>query len=177
MDASTLTAWNNIQNDDLSGYDPSPVDNMSSSSLTLSNPGGFSMSMPSAGSVLRAGSSILGGIGAYMQGQEEAGADEYNASLALQEGVFQVQQIGKEEGQTLSTQKAMYAKAGVEQSGSVLDTALSTATQFEYSKQVATYNAQSAANVDNYEAAMAKSQGKMGLAMGLMGGASKLLGV
>jgi hypothetical protein len=52
-----------------------------------------------------------------------------------------------------------------------LDTALATATQYEYSKQVATYNAQSQANMDTYEAKVAKEQGNLALAGGLLGGA------
>ena len=120
-----------------------------------------------AGTITSAFGSILQGVGGYMQGQEEAGADEYNASLALMQGEFNVEQIGLSEGETLSTQKAMYAKAGVEQSGSVLDTALNTATNFEYDKQVATFNAQSAANNDKYEAAVAKQQGAFALGAGV----------
>ena len=137
-----------------------------------------STSSPSTGNnvptFLKAGGDVLSGIGAYMQGQEEAGAYEYNASLALMEGKFNVEQINLDETQTLSTQKAMYAKAGVESSGSVLDTALNTATQFEYSKQVENFNAQSKANMDIYEAKMAKSKGQFGLATGLLEGAGTL---
>jgi hypothetical protein len=121
--------------------------------------------------IAAAGGSILSGIGGYMQGQETAAADEYNAGLAIMKGQFQVEEIGTEETQTISTQKAMYAKAGVAMSGSVLDTALSTATQFEYSKEIATFNAQSQANMDNYEAKVAKSQGQFALASGLLSGA------
>ena len=142
------------------------------------DPSSSASTTPSTGNqvptFLKAGGSVLSGIGTYMQGQEEAGADEYNASLALQEGAFNVQQLGEQETQALSTQKAMYAKAGVEQSGSVLDTALNTATQYEYSKQVAEFNAQSKANMDVYEANAAKSQGEMGLAGGLLQGAETL---
>lgn len=171
MDTSLLDQMDEFGTGDFSNYNP-PTDTEVATS-SISNP---SSGLPSAGSILGAGASILGGIGSYMQGQEEAGADEYNASLALQQGQFNVKEIGSSEESTLSTQKAMYAKAGVEQSGSVLDTALNTATNYEYDKQVATFNAQSEANMDNYEAKMAKSQGEMGLAEGLLGGASKLAG-
>lgn len=177
MDTGQLDAFDSIIGGDLSTYTPPDTSTMSTDFTALSY-GGYtpaSSGLPSAGLMLGAGASILGGIGSYMQGQEMAGADEYNASLALMQGQFQVEQIGEEEKQTLSTQKAIYAKAGVEQSGSVLDTALSTATQYEYSKEVATFNAQSQANMDEYEAKAAKSQGEMGLAMGLLGGVSKLL--
>jgi hypothetical protein len=127
------------------------------------------------GNAFSAGASLMGGIGSYMQGEETQKADDYNASLALMEGTFNVEQLGMEESSTLATQKAMYAKAGVEQSGSVLDVALSTATQYEYSKQVANFNAESAANMDTYEGKIAKSQGEMGLATGILGAVGKLL--
>ena len=170
MDTSLLDQMDAFGTGDFSTYTPPSNYDISASSIT-----GSASGMPSAGSVLGAGASILGGIGSYMAGQETAGADEYNASLALMQGQFQVEQIEGEETDTLSTQKAMYAKAGVAQSGSVLDTALQTATQFEYSKQVATYNAQSAANMDIYEGKVAKSQGEMELATGLLKGVGSLL--
>ena len=125
--------------------------------------------------VASAGATVMAGVGAYMQGQEMAGAYEYNASLALMQGQFEVDEISGKEDETLSTQKAMYAKAGVEQSGSVLDVALDTATNYEYDKLVAQYNAQSAANMDEYEAKMAKSKGEMGLATGILGAVAKLI--
>ena len=127
------------------------------------------------GTAIKAGSSIMAGVGAYMQGQEMAGAYEYNASLELMKGQFEVEEISGEEAAKLSTQKAEYAKAGVEQSGSVLDVALNTATNMEYDKQVAMFNAKSAAAMDDYEAKMAKSKGDMGLSMGILGAAVSLL--
>lgn len=160
---------------DVSGWNLTE-DNLSESNTAPYTPPEFSSPSPSMPwNVASAGASVMAGVGAYMQGQEMAGAYEYNASLALMEGTFNVEQIGMEESSTLSTQKAMYAKAGVEQSGSVLDVALNTATQYEYSKQVADFNAKSAAAMDNYEAAMAKSQGKMGLAEGILGAVGKLI--
>jgi len=150
--------------------DQVPLDNLNVSGLNVtSNSNNSNIPTPSigAGTITSAFGSVIQGLGGYMQGQEEAGADEYNASLALMQGQFNVEQIGLQEGETLSTQKAMYAKAGVEQSGSVLDTALNTATNFEYDKQVATFNAQSAANNDKYEAAVAKQQGNFALGAGV----------
>jgi hypothetical protein len=148
----------------------------------VASPAASSVASPAAssggiglGTAIKAGSSIMAGVGAYMQGQEMAGAYEYNASLELMKGQFEVEEISGKEDETLSTQKAMYAKAGVEQSGSVLDVALDTATNYEYDKQVATFNAQSAANMDEYEAKMAKSKGDMGLSMGILGAAVSLL--
>ena len=158
--------------------DQVPLDNINVDGLNVtSNSSNSNIPTPSigAGTLTSAFGSILSGIGGYMQGQEEAGADEYNASLALMEGEFNVEQIGLQEKNTLSTQKAMYAKAGVEQSGSVLDTALNTATNFEYDKQVATFNSQSAANMYDYKARVAKQQGAFALGSGIAEGALSLI--
>jgi hypothetical protein len=162
---------------DISGWTLTE-DNLSESNTAPYTPPEFtSPSGPSIpfGNIIGAGASVMAGVGAYMQGEEMAGAYEYNASLALMKGQFEVEEISGKEEETLSTQKAMYAKSGVEQSGSVLDVALDTATNYEYDKQVATFNAESAANMDNYEAAMAKSKGQMGLATGILGAVAKLI--
>jgi hypothetical protein len=90
-------------------------------------------------------------------------------------GTFDVEQLGLEESSMLATQRAVYARAGVEMSGSPLDVALSTATQFEYSKQVANFNAQSQANMDEYEGKVAAQQGEFGLATGILGAVGKLI--
>ena len=162
---------------DISGWTLTE-DNLSESNTAPYTPPEFtSPSGPSIpfGNIIGAGASVMAGVGAYMQGQEMAGAYEYNASLELMKGQFEVEEISGEEAAKLSTQKAEYAKAGVEQSGSVLDVALNTATNMEYDKQVAMFNAKSAAAMDDYEAKMAKSKGDMGLGMGILGAAVSLL--
>jgi hypothetical protein len=173
MNPDLLDAWNNIDNGNIEGITnysiPSQTD-INSSSIA----GGGSPGIP-IGSAISAGASILGGIGGFLQGTETQQADDYNASLAIQAGQFQVEEIDSNETQTLSTQKAMYAKSGVELSGSVLDTALATATEAEYSKEIATYNAESQANMDRYSGEVAKQQGEIALAGGLLKGAGSLL--
>lgn len=148
-----------------SGY-YTPSDAVGPSPLT------FSQAVPA---ITKAGGDVISGIGSYMQGMEAAGADEYNANLDLMQGQFNVDAIDSEESEELSTQKAMYAKAGVAFSGSAVDVALETATTYEYDKQVANFNAQSKANMDNYEAAMEKQKGEFGLAAGMLQGAGALL--
>lgn len=136
-------------------------------------PGGGGGMVPTSlgfGDLLGAGSSVLSGVGGYIQGQESASANEYNAQLALIEGDFQKEQLGKDENVLLSTQRAMYSKAGVELSGSPLDVAVQTATNYEYDKQVATFNSQSKARMYQYEADVAKQKGKFDLGMGLLQG-------
>lgn len=112
--------------------------------------------------------------GALMVGKEKAAADEYNAALVRQEEQYTEYQIGEEEVAMASTQRAMFAKAGVTQSGSALDTMLHTATQYELTKQVTKYNAESKARMYEYQAAVAKQQGQFGAGMNLLQGAASL---
>lgn len=130
--------------------------------------------MPTLPQGMAAGGAILGAFGDIMAGDEANQADDYNASLALMQGQFSNQQLDLQETSTLSTQKAMYAKAGVEMSGSPLDTALNTASQFEMDKQINTYNAASAANMDTYEGQVAKNKGAFSAAGSLIGGAEQV---
>lgn len=127
--------------------------------------------MPSLPLAMQAGGSILSAYGDILGGDESQQADDYNAGLALQQGQFEVADLATSEHDTLSTQRAMYAKAGVTMSGSPLDTAVNTATQFEMDKQIATYNAASKANMDTYEGKVAKQQGEFNAAGSLLQGA------
>jgi len=122
-------------------------------------------------SFLKLGSSILGSVGDLMVGQEQAGAYDYNADLAAEQGQIQIEQLDMAEEDLLGTQKAMYAKAGVTQSGSPLDTALNSATQAEMDKQISKYNTESKVNMDRYKAALAESQGKVKAGEDLLSGA------
>lgn len=130
--------------------------------------------MPTLGQSLAAGGSILSAFGDIMAGDESQQADDYNAGLALTQGQFEIQDLNTSEADTLSTQHAMYAKAGVAMTGSPLDTALNTASQFEMDKQITTYNAASAANMDKYEGQIAKQQGEFNAAGSLLQGAGDM---
>lgn len=122
-------------------------------------------------SFLKLGSSILKGFGDLEVGKQEAGAYEYNAQLAEDEGSITQYQLGYAEEGLLSTQRAMYAKAGVTQSGSPLDVAVQSATQAEMDKQIARYNTESKANMYRYEAQVAQSQSKIKAGEDLLTGA------
>jgi hypothetical protein len=162
-----LSGIGNLHPDNLSGLDNTPASDLSLSSVDSSG----NMLLPEG---MMAGGAILSAFGDIMSGNESAAADEYNAQLALEQGQFEVQKLGEEETGTLSTQHAMYAKAGVTMSGSPLDVATSTATQFEMSKRIAMYNAASQANADRNAAAAAKSKGEFGAAGSLLQGAEGL---
>ena len=68
----------------------------------------------------------------------------------------------------------MYAKSGVTQSGSPLDTALASAAGFELDKQIANYNTQSKANMLDYEGKMAEKNAKSQATMQLLEGAGTM---
>lgn len=150
-----------------SGFDTVPSSDQMFSAVDSS---GNSL-MPTLPQALTAGGSILSAYGDILSGDESAEAYDYNAGLALTQGQFEVNDIESSEDDTLSTQKAIYAKAGVTMTGSPLDTAVNTASQFEMDKQIATYNAASKANMDQYEGQVAKQQGEFGAAGSLIKGA------
>lgn len=159
MDDFYFDAWNNLG----TANDPVPT-SVDSSGNSLSG-----LQIPS---FLKLGSSILSGFGNLMAGKEQAGAYEYNAQLAEDEGAITAYQLGHAEEGLLSTQRAMYAKAGVTQSGSPLDVAVQSATQAEMDKQIARYNTESKSRMYQYEAELAKSQSKIKAGEDLLSGAA-----
>jgi len=74
----------------------------------------------------------------------------------------------------LSIQSAAYARVGVTQSGSPLDVALGTATEFELDKQITRYNAESKARMLEWEAKKAKQAGTFSAGMDLLQGAASM---
>lgn len=124
---------------------------------------------------LKEGGNLLSSYGIFEQGQEISGADEYNANLAIQEGDFDVQNLDTQETELLSTQRALYTKAGVALSGSALDVMLKSATQAEMDKSVANFNAQSKANEYDYQAKVAKAQAGFKSGENLISGGLKIL--
>lgn len=134
---------------------------------------------------------IMQGFGSMMQGEEMQGAYEYNAAILDQEAQIvmnalplAIEDIEGAKGDLLSTQKEMYAKAGVTMSGSPTDVALDTATQFDFDKIVTTYNAKVKAQRLHSEAAMqryygeiSEQKGMFGLGGGLLRGGLSLMGL
>lgn len=153
--------------------DPDPNEAM----FTGVDSSGNSLSPMPWGNILKAGGSIFSAFGDIMAGNQEAAADQYNANLALEQEQFQLKNLEHAEESTLSSQRAIYARSGVTMSGSPLDVALNTATQFEMDKQITKYNAESRANMYNYEGEVAKSRGKIKAGESLLSGAAGLLGL
>lgn len=142
-----------------------------------------------AGDYLSVGGDLLSGLGQLEQGLEIQDADNYNAQIlssqaeqSLVAGNIETAKIGVAEEELLGTQKAMYAKAGVTTFGSPTDVALNTASNFEYDKQIATYNANvqaqnlnSQAGLEKMYGAEAANKGIMSLGASLLKGAGALL--
>jgi hypothetical protein len=95
--------------------------------------------------------SAISAYGSYKEGQDAKEASNYNAAISRQnsereaqmveqQGTFDVAQKTKEARRFSGTQKASYGASGVELSGSVLDTMISTANEFELDKNILEYN-------------------------------------
>lgn len=174
MDNTTLDAWNSLaQSSSAQTYNKPSVNEIDDFSVVDSS--GNVASGLNFGSILKGGGSIFSAFGDILAGQEANEANQFNAQLALDQGNFAIDNLDLEESHMLSTQKAIYAKSGVTQSGSPLDTALNTATQFEMSKQVAKYNAQSKANVSRWQGEIAESQGQIKAGKDLLSGAASMI--
>lgn len=161
---------------------------------------------PSAGDSLMGGSSfspnytgdIMKGIGTgvsmfgeYEQGVAEKGAfdfnatlDEFSAQATEAAGAETQREIGIGEESMLSTQRAIRAKSNVTQSGSPLDTALVTASNFEMSKSIASYNTQiqalkyrSQASQDQFYGQQAVNKSNTQMASTLMSGVGSIIGL
>ena len=163
--------------DDNSIMDPNYMDSTISLSGDASMVGGSGYSSSGMGgfaSGLKAAGMLGKAYGTLQVGKEVKAADEYNAALVREQGVMEQYQIDKAEVSLLSTQRAMYAKSGVTQSGSPLDTALASAAGFELDKQIANYNTQSKANMLDYEGKMAEKNAKSQATMQLLEGAGTM---
>lgn len=171
MDYGSLDNWNFLDN-------PSTV--------TSDSVGGFSDSsgnVPSAMDFSTVANGFkLAGLGmdlygTYMQGQETAAADNYNADLVGLQSSFQIGKLDRYETILGGQQEALYAKAGVAMSGSVLDNMLDSASQIELDKQITTFNSKSKSDMLRYQGDMAKYQAKMKMGQELLStGASFAMG-
>jgi hypothetical protein len=90
--------------------------------------------------------------GAYREGQDAKEAAKYNASVAREEagmieqsGALDAERQRKQVSRLIGTQKAAYGAAGVELTGSVLDTMINTAAEGELDAAIIDYNAKTRA--------------------------------
>lgn len=128
-------------------------------------------------------SGVTQAVGAYSSGKAAKKAADYNAAISRQEAEIAQQQAkieiartDKEKQRYLARQSSMYAKAGVELSGSPLLVMLDTAAEFEYEKELIDYNASIGASRAYSRAAQETYAGKVAYDEGLMKAGQTLLG-
>lgn len=127
------------------------------------------------GKGLSFGGDLLSGFGALQIGNEEAGAYEYNASLAQDQEKIDLDQLDREGTILASEQRAGYLKSGVTLSGSPLDTMVQSASQVALDKQIIEYNTKSKVDMLNYEGQVAKNQGKFKMGQSILSGGIGLI--
>ena len=93
-------------------------------------------------------SGVVQAMGAYQQGKAQKAAAEYNAAVARQEGEIAQRQakiaISQSEDEARrfrARQESLYAKAGVEFSGSPAYVITDTAAEYKFDQEVLRYNA------------------------------------
>jgi hypothetical protein len=124
---------------------------------------------------LTAGSSVLSAYGSYSQGVAEKKSYDIAAQEVEEAGAIKIEEIAQEGESLRSTQAAMYAKAGVRQSGSPLEVMLDSATSVEFDKMVEQWNTEVKAQNLRYAGALAKQKGMFQAGQTLLGGAMKMI--
>jgi hypothetical protein len=118
---------------------------------------------------LGAGSSLMGGIGRFMQGRSERAAYDYNAAITLEETRKREEEATAKFRHLMGRQKSLYARAGVDiASGSPLITIAETAA-----REVDEEQAIREAGEEQYT--LQKYYGKVAAWSGMMGGVSEFL--
>lgn len=144
-----------------------------------------------AGGFLKGAGTLLGMGGEYIQGQAQKDAfdfdallSEFSASAEQAAGAEQQREIGIGETSMLSTQRAITAKNNVTMSGSPLDAALVTASNFEMTKSIADYNSKikemeyrSKASQDRFYGQQAQEKSQFDMASTLMSGIGSIVGI
>jgi hypothetical protein len=93
-------------------------------------------------------SGLTSAYGAYSSGKAQKSAEKYNAAVARQEGEIARRQADidiarkkKEATRYRARQEVLYAKAGVQQTGSPLEVMTDTAAEFIFDEMILDYNA------------------------------------
>jgi len=126
--------------------------------------------------------SILGGVtqaqsasaGADIA-RQNAGISRLSAAASLQAGQVSASQIRYAAFKTKGQQRSAYAKAGLAQSGSLLDVMADTAVQYELDAQRAVYAGELRALGLEREASMQEYQGDVMRRSGMIGGITTAL--
>ena len=143
------------------------------------------------GGLFKAAGTGLQMYGEYQQGQAQKDAfdfnatlDEFSAEATKTAGIETDREIGIGEASMLSTQRAITAKNNVTMSGSPLDAALVTASNFEMSKATADYNSKikelqyrSKASQEQFYGQQAQEASMFKMGETLMSGVGSIIGI
>lgn len=102
-------------------------------------------------------------FGSYKSGQAQASAGKYNAKLATQQAAQNEETVRNRLRKLLASQRALYAKAGVDlSSGSPVSVLAETAAEGERDALIVRYGGQAEAAQQKMYASSAKTAGIMG---------------
>ena len=132
------------------------------------------MGLEGTGTLFSAAGSGVEAYGAYSAGVAKKESYDMTAEETELAGEMKLAEIEAGGEELASTQRAMYAKAGVRESGSVLDVMLESAINVEFDKIIAKWNIDTQANMLRLQGKTAKNTGifnagqsveKMGLSL------------
>jgi len=152
---------------------------------------GSSFSPNYTGDIMKGIGTGVSMFGEYEQGIAQKESWDFNATLAdfsaqatEAAGAETQREIGLGEESMLSTQRAVTAKNNVTMSGSPLDAALVTASNFEMTKSIADYNTKikalqyrSQASQERYYGSVATEQANTKMASTLLSGVGSIVGM
>ena len=152
---------------------------------------GSSFSPNYTGDIMKGIGTGVSMFGEYQAGQEAKSAydfnsvlDTYSAEATKVAGQEEQYSLGLEEESMLSTQRSIRAKSNVENSGSALDAAFTTAKNMELTKSIAAYNNQmkvlqyeSKASQDKFYGQQAVNKSNTQMASTLMSGVGSIIGL
>jgi hypothetical protein len=128
--------------------------------------------------IVALGVSLMGtgmsAFGQYQQGQAQAAASEYNAAATEEKGKYEESQARDRLRRLLGTQRALYAKAGVDiTSGSPLLVMADTAAQGEQEALNIRRGYQTEAGIDRFYGKQYKKAGMIGAGSTFLSGLGK----
>lgn len=142
----------------------------------------------SLGSVLTAGSAVVGAVSAVGQGIAASNAAKYNAAVQRNQAeaetlqsVAKATEVATRTRQKVASTRAAFAQNGFEISGSPLDIVNAVAQQGELEQLTALYDGsqrarglRASAELNDYQAKNAMTAGYIGAGTSILSGASKL---
>jgi hypothetical protein len=131
--------------------------------------------MSFAAPMLTIASTAFSAYGQAKAGKDTQKAYEQEAQQVEASDTIKLEEMAQQGQALLSTQRAMYTKSGVRETGTPLEVALQSATDIEFDKMVEHYNAETKAQSLRYSGQMAKQESQFQVGKTLLSGASKLI--